>query len=87
MEEDVFTIDKDSHIVSVSPMCVYCQHQGDGRTCAAFPAEDSIPLAIWQGEYDHRQPYAGDHGISFAPVNAHCATEVATHFVGHPGTP
>jgi hypothetical protein len=90
MSEDVFTIDKESHIVSVSPMCVYCQHQSDGRACAAFPAfpaEDSIPLEIWQGDFDHRQPHPGDSGIVFAPVNAHCAAEVAKHFAAHPVTP
>jgi hypothetical protein len=37
-----------------------------GRTCDAVPNDS--PLAIWQNENDHRQPFPGDHGIPFSPV-------------------
>jgi hypothetical protein len=53
-------------IPSLSPICSYCRHWQGYRRCDAFPEE--IPLAIWIGENDHRQPVAGDHGIRFEPL-------------------
>lgn len=52
---------------NLSPVCAFCKHRlaGQGRTCAAFPERESIPLAIWLGEHDHQTPYPGDHGIRF----------------------
>jgi hypothetical protein len=34
--------------------------------CKAFPK--GIPKAIAEGRHDHREPYAGDHGVRFTPV-------------------
>ncbi len=52
-----------------SPVCTFCKHARDGlRNCDAFPGEGRIPLAIWHGKNDHRQPYSGDHGILFEPL-------------------
>jgi len=82
MDDEAFTLDAEFAVSGASAICSYCRHYrpGEGRTCAAFPVEDSIPLAIWQGTYDHRQPYEGDQGVLFEPVNDHCAAEVTKHF-------
>lgn len=58
-------------VPSLSPVCSLCVHLRirEGRTCAAFPERDSIPLQIWRGENDHRTPVSGDHGIRFEPVD------------------
>jgi hypothetical protein len=60
----------ETSIPHFSSVCVYCRHLRvrEGRTCAAFPERDSIPLEIWLGRNDHRRPVDGDHGIRFEPV-------------------
>lgn len=47
------------------PICYSCTwlHPGDAMTCDAYP--EGIPDEIQASEVDHRQPYAGDHGIMF----------------------
>jgi len=54
----------DRHVL-FSPICFYCVHaEGHGQQqCAAFL--DGIPGEIWEGQNDHRRPYAGDDGITF----------------------
>jgi hypothetical protein len=52
------------------PMCVYCIHKNllsFNHTCKAFP--DGIPKQIIESEVLHREPFQGDGGIRFEPIN------------------
>lgn len=67
---NMIKLDKSFEIPFYSSVCSLCKHyrsnEGEGgRTCAAFPKADSIPLEIWTGKNNHREPYPGDHGIQF----------------------
>jgi hypothetical protein len=46
--------------------CVYCKHLGPGGLCPAFP--EGIPDEINYNLHDHHQPFPGDHGIHFEPI-------------------
>lgn len=48
-----------------SPFCIFCKLVISPleHTCNAFP--NGIPDEIWEGNFDHRKPYPGDHGILF----------------------
>lgn len=35
-------------------------------TCTAFP--NGIPTVVFDGEFDHSEPYKGDNGIRFESV-------------------
>ncbi len=50
--------------------CVHCTHAdpNDGK-CTAFP--DGIPMPILRNRADHREPYEGDHGVRFEPVEGY----------------
>ena len=65
---ELFVLDKDSHLPIFSEVCALCLHLDPSgeRKCVAFPS--GIPLPIWLGENDHREPFPGDHGVQFAPV-------------------
>ncbi len=67
MKHEGFILDdSELDIPALSSICGRCSHYplGSGKMiCPAFP--DGIPMAIWMGENDHKQPYKGDHGIMF----------------------
>lgn len=66
-----YQIDKEhaNSVMIASPTCFYCIHHSDimsERKCEAFP--DGIPLEIWNGQNDHSEPFPGDNGIQFQPI-------------------
>jgi hypothetical protein len=52
-------------------MCLECtrfhEENEEALTCDAFP--DGIPEAIIMSSADHRQPFPGDNGLRFNPVD------------------
>lgn len=57
--------DKDGVLEFAS--CVTCKWKHDYKaTCRAFP--EGIPEKILTGEHRHLQPYEGDHGIRYTPI-------------------
>jgi hypothetical protein len=55
----------------IAPVCARCRHfdrdRRDADVCEAFP--NGIPDEIWKGEDDHSEPFPGDHGIQFEPID------------------
>ena len=54
------------------PICIGCRHYdrtapGPGIRCAAFPG--GVPDEIFESQADHREPFQGDQGILFDPIN------------------
>jgi len=63
------------------PLCVICRRlvrnsmRDRPMKCEAFP--DGIPGQILSNWFDHRDPYRGDHGLQFEPLeDCDCVTEV-----------
>lgn len=51
----------------VAPICIACTRmRADGSSCDAFP--HGVPNAILSYRHDHREPYRGDHGLTFDPL-------------------
>ena len=51
----------------ISYQCITCKHYWGVGKCDAY--EEQIPDAILTGEHDHIEPYEGDNGIQFEPVD------------------
>ena len=49
-----------------SNQCIECKRYEGQAECEAYP--DGIPEAIITGDHDHTEPYPGDHGIQFEPM-------------------
>ena len=53
------------------PICYNCTRRittdPSPFVCSAFPA--GIPAAILENKADHRQPFPGDNGIRFDPID------------------
>ena len=47
--------------------CWICKHYFGDKKCRAFP--DGIPKKILTGNVRHLNPYKGDHGIMFEPID------------------
>ena len=57
--------------IGAAPMCIGCKNYISDSTepgfhCRAFP--DGIPDEIFEGGFNHRKPFKGDHGIRFEPI-------------------
>lgn len=53
--------------MSTSGQCIGCKHYTMMSTCEAFP--DKIPYEIISGHFIHTEPYPGDHGIMYDPID------------------
>lgn len=51
-----------------STQCIDCRHYQGLLRCDAF-GDEPIPQEILSGEHDHREPYPGDNGVRFEPLN------------------
>lgn len=52
----------------ISMQCTDCKNYTGVLTCDAYT--DRIPQVIIEGIHDHTEPFKGDNGIRFEPVNA-----------------
>jgi hypothetical protein len=67
MTDDYSTLDDRPLQFILSRICIDCKHfkppTTSKRTCDVFP--EGIPVEIWEGRNNHKEPYEGDHGIQF----------------------
>jgi hypothetical protein len=48
-----------------SDQCISCRHYRGALSCDAFK---KIPQKILEGTHDHTEPFRGDGGIRFEPL-------------------
>ena len=53
-------------MVVIDSQCQECGHYKLELRCGAF--KEQIPEEILMGEHDHTEPYKGDNGIQFEPI-------------------
>lgn len=67
---DKFVADWPSNV----PACRNCRHKIAGtKNCSAFP--EGIPLEIRSGKNQHREPFPGDGGIQWEPIQEKSAPQ------------
>ncbi|MBI5568542.1 MAG: ankyrin repeat domain-containing protein [Desulfomonile tiedjei] len=60
----------DTHTSEPKIRCFECKHLVEWPFCLAFLSREGIPEPIRSGRVEHDDPYPGDHGIRFLPVDA-----------------
>ena len=51
----------------IAPQCNSCKNVITWKNCKAFP--QGIPEELLEGKWDHTEPYPGDNGILYDPVD------------------
>ena len=57
---------------TIRSQCLVCNHFNKNKSwsplflCSAF--DGGIPIEILKNEHDHTEPYRGDNGIRFEPI-------------------
>lgn len=49
-----------------SMQCISCKHYKGLHRCEAY--SEGIPIQIFTGEHDHTNPFEGDNGVRFEPI-------------------
>ncbi|HEY65556.1 MAG TPA: hypothetical protein G4O02_13400 [Caldilineae bacterium] len=71
-------------VIGPAPLCMFCKHYRGNWICKAFPK--GIPEEIVLSATDHREPFAGDRGIRFEPVDERAEDYAQELFGGSEGT-
>ncbi len=70
-EQDKNLLEASEELFGCYCPCMRCKHyikEPGSVYCKAFPNGDGIPEEIFFGENLHKEPYPGDHGIQFEPI-------------------
>lgn len=63
--------------MTITTQCPVCKHYQGVGICEAY--SEGIPAPILLGEYDHREPYKGDSGIRYEPLEGIEDDEASTN--------
>jgi len=69
--------------MTISTQCLECKHYIAFSTCEAYP--DKIPQEIFDGTVEHTEPYPGDNGIMFEPINSLSKLEIPDDLIEQAG--